>query len=127
MRIARHATQRRTLHWAFSIGRTAMDLAFEARMLIDGKLVDAEGGRTYDNINPTTETVIGPVADATPADMGLAISAARRAFDTTDWSTNRALRKTCLQQLKDALEKHKEELRPQIVAEVGTPIALTYA
>ena len=30
-------------------------------------------------------------------------------------------------QLKDALAKHKEELRPQIVAEVGTPIGLTYA
>ena len=30
-------------------------------------------------------------------------------------------------QLKDALDKHKEELRPQIVAEVGTPIGLTFA
>ena len=30
-------------------------------------------------------------------------------------------------QLKEALDKHKEELRPQIVAEVGTPIGLTFA
>src|SRR3954470_4459903 len=93
----------------------------EARMLIDGKLVDASGGRTYDNVNPATETSIGVVADANADDIDGAITAARRAFDETDWSTNRAFRKQCLQQLKDALEKHKEELRPQIVGEVGCP------
>ena len=41
-----------------------MTLAYESRMLIDGKLVEASGGATYDNINPATEAVIGPVADA---------------------------------------------------------------
>jgi aldehyde dehydrogenase (NAD+) len=56
-----------------------------------------------------------------------ALGAGRRAFDTTDWSSNRELRKACLQQLREALEKHKEELRPQIVAEVGSPISLTFA
>jgi aldehyde dehydrogenase (NAD+) len=104
-----------------------MALEFESRMLIDGKLVEATGGKTYDNINPATEEVIGPVADASVEDMDKAIGAARRAFDETDWATNRAFRKSCLQQLKDALTKHKEELRPQIVAEVGTPVGLTYA
>ncbi len=102
-------------------------MEFESRMLIDGKLVEAEGGKTYDNINPATEDVIGPVADGSPADMERAIAAARRAFDDTNWATDRAFRKTCLVQLKEALDKHKEELRPQIVAEVGTPIGLTFA
>jgi aldehyde dehydrogenase (NAD+) len=102
-------------------------MSYESRMLIDGKLVEATGGATYDNINPATEGVIGPVADASPADMERAITAARRAFDETDWSTNKSLRKACLQQLKEALDKHKEELRPQIVAEVGAPIGLTFA
>ena len=100
---------------------------YESRMLIDGKLVEAEGGRTFDNLNPATEEVIGPVADASAADMERAIGAARRAFDDTTWSTDRAFRKACLVQLKEALDKHKEDLRPQIVAEVGAPIALTYA
>jgi aldehyde dehydrogenase (NAD+) len=99
----------------------------ETRMLIDGKLVDATGGATFDNINPATEESIGVVADGTVDDMGRAIGAARRAFDETDWSTNRAFRKACLQQLKDGLEKHKEDLRPQIVGEVGCPIGLTFA
>ena len=39
-----------------------MELAFESRMLIDGALVEAQGARTYDNVNPATESVIGPVA-----------------------------------------------------------------
>jgi aldehyde dehydrogenase (NAD+) len=97
----------------------------EHRMLIDGKLTEAASA--YDNVNPATEEVIGQVADATPADMERAIEAARRAFDETDWSTNRELRTRCLQQLHDALDREREALRPQIVAEVGTPIMLTYA
>ena len=80
---------------------------YESRMLIDGELVEAEGGRAFDNLNPATEAVIGPVADASAADMERAIGAARRAFDDTTWSTDRAFRKACLMQLKEALDKHK--------------------
>jgi aldehyde dehydrogenase (NAD+) len=96
-------------------------------MLIDGKLVEATGGRLYDNVNPATEEVVGQVADANADDMDRAIGAARRAFDETDWSTNLELRTRCMRQLHAALEKHKEDLRPQVIAEVGTPIMLTYA
>ncbi len=103
------------------------DIDAESRMLIDGKLVDAASGATFANVNPATEEVIGQVADAAPEDMARAIGAARRAFDETDWSTNRAFRRRCLQQLKDALARERETLRPQVVAEVGTPIMLTYA
>src|SRR6185437_16729709 len=65
----------------------------EVRMLIGGDLVEAASGKTFDNINPATEEVLGPVADASTDDMRAAIRSARRAFDDTDWSTNRALRK----------------------------------
>jgi aldehyde dehydrogenase (NAD+) len=99
----------------------------EHRMLVDGKLTEAASGKTFENVNPATEAVIGEVADAGPDDMDRAIEAARRAFDATDWATNRDFRKRCLQQLKDALDREKEALRPQVVAEVGTPITLTYA
>jgi len=98
----------------------------EARMLIDGKLVDASDGATFDNINPATEEVLGVAADATIDDVNRAVAAARRAFDTTDWSTNRELRARCLEQLKAALEEVREELRQVIVAEAGSPVALTY-
>ena len=96
-------------------------------MLIDGKLVEAESEKTFENINPATEGVIGVVSDASASDMQKAIVAARRAFDETDWSTNKALRKQCLEQLQKALEGEREQLREELIAEVGAPRVLTYA
>jgi aldehyde dehydrogenase (NAD+) len=93
----------------------------EARMLIDGKLVHAENGATMPNFNPATEEKLGEVADATRGDMRRAIAAARRAFDETEWSTNRELRKHCLSQLQAALEAEREELREQLILEAGCP------
>jgi len=98
----------------------------EVRLLIDGELTEAESGKRFDNINPATEEVLGEVADASVTDMGKAIAAARRAFDETDWSTNHAFRRRCLEQLQAAIESEREEYRAELVAEVGTPIILTY-
>ncbi len=95
-------------------------------MLIDGKLVEAKSGNVFDNINPATEEVLGQVADGGHDDMDEAIGAARRAFDETAWSTDKELRKRCLLQLQAALEGERELLRAELVAEVGSPIALTY-
>jgi acyl-CoA reductase-like NAD-dependent aldehyde dehydrogenase len=99
---------------------------FDSKMLIDGKLVDADSGATFENVNPATEDVLGAVADGTAAEMHQAIDAARRAFDDTVWSTDRELRKRCLQQLQDAVEAEQEELREELILEVGSPRQLTY-
>lgn len=99
----------------------------ESRLLVDGVLTEARSGRTFANVNPATEEVVGEVADGGVEDMDAAIAAARRAFDETDWSTNREFRKRVLHQLVDALDRHKDDLRPHIVAEVGCPVMLTYA
>jgi len=104
----------------------AATMAGESRMLIDGKLVTAAGDAVYDNINPATEEVLGQTSDASAADMDAAIAAARRAFDESAWSTDRELRKRCLLQLQAALEEEKEALRAELVAEVGTPVAVTH-
>jgi aldehyde dehydrogenase (NAD+) len=96
-----------------------------ADLLIDGRLVPAADGGTFDNVNPATEEVIGVTADGTAADMDLAIQAARRAFDETGWSTDLGFRVRCLRQLQEALAKNAEELRSAIVAEIGTPVTLT--
>ncbi|HUR76865.1 MAG TPA: aldehyde dehydrogenase family protein [Acidimicrobiales bacterium] len=96
------------------------------RLLIDGRLVGAVGGATYDTLNPATGDVLGQAADATVTDARHAIDAARRAFDTTDWSRDPAFRARCLRQLHAALVKHEDELRALIVAEVGAPVALTH-
>ncbi|OAN36897.1 aldehyde dehydrogenase family protein [Mycolicibacterium iranicum] len=98
----------------------------ESRMLIDGKLVDSETGRQFDNINPATEEVMGGTADGTRADMERAVAAARHAFDNTDWSRNGAARAASLRQLQAALEAEKEDLRHELIAEVGCPLLSTF-
>jgi aldehyde dehydrogenase (NAD+) len=98
----------------------------ESRLLIDGELVSADGDALYANVNPATEEVIGQVADASSRDVDRAITAARRAFDTTTWGTDRSFRQQCLLQLQAALEKEKESLRRELIAEVGAPLLSTY-
>jgi aldehyde dehydrogenase (NAD+) len=97
----------------------------EHRMLIDGELVPASDGGTFENLNPATEQVLGTAPDGTEADAVRAIQAARRAFDTTDWSTNNAFRLRCLNQLQEALRKEAETLRGLVVSESGTPVFTT--
>ncbi|HEV7422660.1 MAG TPA: aldehyde dehydrogenase family protein [Mycobacterium sp.] len=102
------------------IGRRAAQRA-ESRMLIDGDLVAAESGSQFDNVSPATGLVLGATASAGVQDMGRAIAAARRAFDESDWSTNGALRKRCLEQLQSAIDAERDDLREELIAEVGCP------
>jgi aldehyde dehydrogenase (NAD+) len=99
----------------------------ELRMLIGGELREATSGATFTTVNPATEEVLGDAADAGPADMDAAIGAARHSFDTTDWSTNLALRVACLRQLQAALETHADEVRALTVAEAGSPLSFTHS
>ncbi len=101
-----------------------MTIWHEERLLIDGELVDAEGGRTYENESPSTEEVLGVVADASLGDVRRAIAAARRAFDETDWSTNTELRQRCLRQLHQAMLDNRDKLADILVHEVGAPVQL---
>jgi acyl-CoA reductase-like NAD-dependent aldehyde dehydrogenase len=98
----------------------------EERLLIDGELVEAEAGRTFETINPATGAVLGTASDASVGDAKRAIAAARRAFDTTTWATDHAFRAHCLRQLHEALVRHTEDLRAVIIAEVGAPVTLTH-
>lgn len=103
------------------------ELQGERRLLVDGKLTESSSGGVFPNIDPATEDVLGETSDATAADMDRAITAARRAFDTTPWAADPALRRTCLEQLRRAMRAHKRRLRSVVVAESGCPIGLTYA
>jgi acyl-CoA reductase-like NAD-dependent aldehyde dehydrogenase len=94
------------------------------RLLVDGRLV--AGKRTFPSINPATGAVVGHAVDASTDLAESAVAAARRAFDTTSWATDRELRVRCLEQLHTALNVHREELRELTIAEVGAPRVLTY-
>ncbi|MFI9833149.1 aldehyde dehydrogenase family protein [Streptomyces sp. NPDC051913] len=101
-----------------------MSLFHEDRLLIDGELVHA--GRDFETVDPSTGKVLGTASDADAPQAEAAVAAARRAFDTTDWASNRALRLRCLRQLYEALHVHREELRELTIAEVGAPRSLTH-
>lgn len=96
------------------------------RLFVDGEFTLAVDGRTFDNINPATEELIGTVPDAGHDDMQRAIDAARRAFDTTTWPTDHEFRRQCLIQLQQGARKVAESIRAAVVAETGAPILSTY-
>ncbi|WP_099024420.1 aldehyde dehydrogenase family protein [Mycolicibacterium palauense] len=94
----------------------------DRHMLIDGRLVGAE--RSFPSLNPSTGDVLGYAPDASVGDAEAAVAAARRAFDTTDWSTNVELRIHCLEQLHRALVEHRDEMGKLTTDEVGATPAL---
>jgi aldehyde dehydrogenase (NAD+) len=102
---------------------TGLDLKADRHLLINGRLVTSE--KIFPSINPATGAVLGYAPDADVEDAESAITAARHAFDTTDWSTDVEFRIRCLDQLHQALLDHAEELRELTIAEVGATRALT--
>ena len=99
----------------------------ESRMLVGGRLREAAGGRTFDNVNPATEEVIGAVADGDATDLDEALGAARAALDDGVWSADGDLRARCLRQLQEAMARHIDELRLALVLELGCPLSVTTA
>ena len=95
-------------------------------LLVDGELKRTR--TTFPTVNPATEEHLGPAADANADDLDAAITAAREAFDSDigGWTTDPAFRAACLRQLRDAMQRHADELRTLTVAEVGTPVFLTH-
>lgn len=55
----------------------------EFKFLIDGEMT---GSKTFDLVNPSTGEVFAKAADASLEDAKRAIAAARKAFDSGDWS-----------------------------------------
>jgi aldehyde dehydrogenase (NAD+) len=79
------------------------------QLYIDGRWVEPENGR-YDDVDPATEKTIATAPDASVAQVGEVIAAARRAFDDGPWAgTSPEDRAACLNQLGDALGKHADE------------------
>jgi aldehyde dehydrogenase (NAD+) len=82
----------------------------ESKLYIDGVIRRATGDKTYDVIGPWTGEVVNKAADASREDVEAAIVAARRAFDTTDWSVNHAYRFELTKKFRDLLLAKREQL-----------------
>ncbi len=104
-------------HPAFLDGRAK-------RLLIDGKWVEAQSGKTFDSYNPTTGRALDPLALAEAADVDLAVAAARRAFEGP-WSKFKpAERQAVLLKLADLIEARYDELAMLDTLDMGCPFAI---
>ncbi|HEX4250927.1 MAG TPA: aldehyde dehydrogenase family protein [Pseudonocardia sp.] len=96
------------------------------KIYIDGQWVSSTGTGTIEVISPRTEQVIATVPDGTPGDMDRAVAAARRAFDSGEWSrTSPSDRMALVRRFTDAYERRIPEFAEVISAENGTPITLS--
>uniref|UniRef100_A0A8C8ZWS7 formyltetrahydrofolate dehydrogenase n=1 Tax=Prolemur simus TaxID=1328070 RepID=A0A8C8ZWS7_PROSS len=81
------------------------------QLFIGGAFVDADGGKTYDTINPTNGSVICQVSLAQISDVDKAVAAAKDAFENGLWGKISARdRGRLLYRLADLMEQHQEEL-----------------
>ena len=96
----------------------------DALLYIDGKMTGAGGGRTFDIISPWTGEVVGKAADANADDVNAAITAARRAFDESDWALpeSRQKRLDLVKKLRDLFEANRERLSQLAVNEAGAAL-----
>lgn len=98
-------------------------LAQEWRQLIDGKLVPAPEGRTFDVVCPFTEDVIAAVPDATTAQVDEAVRCAEAAFPA--WRTTAPTERADLvRQLADIAEEHLEDLALLDAVDGGAPVGV---
>ncbi len=100
-------------------------LGRNAGMLIDGKLVPAQSGKTFAVYNPATGTVIANVPEGDKADVDLAVAAARRAFDDGVWAkVGPSGRGKMLWKIADLIERDLEELAELESIDNGKPYAV---
>src|SRR5262245_41454459 len=92
-------------------------------MLIGGKWVDSESGKTFATTNPATGETICQVAEGDKADVNKAVKAARKAFEEGPWSKmNASERGRILNRLADLIEQHAEELAALESLDNGKPV-----
>ncbi|HYC52802.1 MAG TPA: aldehyde dehydrogenase family protein [Gemmatimonadaceae bacterium] len=96
---------------------TATAAVAVARHWIDGRWMDS--ATHADSIDPATGEVIGRYAVAGEDEARAAVIAARTAFHTTDWKSDRTLRARALHEMADRFEAHSAELIRLVSQETG--------
>lgn len=95
-----------------------------SQLFVDGKWVASQSGKTFATINPATEREIMRPAIAEEADVDLAVTAARKAFESGPWSKLSATdRGKLLYRIGDAVMAHADELAYLETIDIGKPIS----
>lgn len=101
----------------------AAEAVFDGRALIDGKRVAAQDGATFDSISPVDGRVLTAVARCGSRDIDIAVAAARKAFDSGQWSRMApAARKRVMIRFADLVTQHADTLALTDTLDMGKPI-----
>jgi len=93
------------------------------KFFINGDWITPQGTETIDVINPATEKPFAAVTAGTPADVDLAVDAARRAFaDYSQWSVKQRLE--LLESIRSTYKQHFDAIAQAISDEMGAPVDL---
>jgi acyl-CoA reductase-like NAD-dependent aldehyde dehydrogenase len=112
---AARGTKNRTVEFLGDIPR---------QLLIAGKWVAAQSGRTFSTVNPATEEILATVAEGDAADVDAAVNAAREAFENGPWPRITPHQRTkYLLKIAELVQKHADELAHVITLDNGKPIA----
>lgn len=88
---------------------------------IGGDWVDAEGGATFEDLNPLDDSLYARAAKGTGADVRKAVAAARSAFPAYR-ETTPTERERLLLRVAEIMEERKPEVVDCLIDEIGSPI-----
>ena len=103
--------------------RLAAGLEPRRQALIDGELVDAASGETFESVNPATGATLAEVAAGDAEDIDRAVRSARAAFERGSWSEAAPEeRKRILLRLAGLISEHRDELALLDSLDMGKPV-----
>ncbi|MFZ0217322.1 MAG: aldehyde dehydrogenase family protein, partial [Candidatus Dormiibacterota bacterium] len=90
---------------------------------IGGRFQASRASATFDTLNPTTNEPITQVADGDAADIDLAVTAARQAFDEGPWPRLPATQRAkVLRRIAELIEGADQEIAELETLDTGLPI-----
>jgi acyl-CoA reductase-like NAD-dependent aldehyde dehydrogenase len=103
-----------------AVRATSVALAHPDAFFIGGQWVRPSSTATIDVVEPSTEQVFLSVAEAAPADMDGAVTAARRAFDHGPWPRmTHAIRAGFLRAMAEGIRRRSSDLSRLWTSEMG--------
>jgi aminomuconate-semialdehyde/2-hydroxymuconate-6-semialdehyde dehydrogenase len=102
-----------------------IDKVMDCRNFIGGEYVSSLEGKTFKNINPATEEVIGQIEDSGKTDVDLAVEAAKKAFNNGWKQSKISERAAILRRIGDIMLARKDELAMLETLDTGKPLWLS--
>ena len=98
--------------------------AINCQHFINGEFVDSENKKSFENINPATEEVIGIVAEGGKEEVDLAVAAARKALNGPWKKFTVEERSKILRKIGDLILERQDELVRLECLDTGKPFSL---